>query len=113
MLNKETENPDNNTMDPTNNNDQTQAQNISELGRVNPLPPPPHNPRGNIYYLPVIGCIEGHTVLPQTAKTTKYEHVIPQIVNVAENPGIDGMLVVLNTVGGDVETGIYDDSIIR
>lgn len=61
---------------------------------------------GNIYYLPIIGCIEGHTVLPQTTKTTKYEQVIPQIVNVAEDPDIAGLLVVLNTVGGDVEAGL-------
>ncbi|MCL2702585.1 MAG: ATP-dependent Clp protease proteolytic subunit [Defluviitaleaceae bacterium] len=93
-------------MDQSNNLGQSNS--IKELGQANTFPQAQtaRNPRGNIYYLPIIGCIEGHTVLPQTTKTTKYEHVIPQIVNVAENPEIDGMLVVLNTVGGDVEAGL-------
>ena len=85
---------------------ETNAFNTDKITELTPAPAPRPNPRGNIYYLPIIGCIEGHTVLPQTTKTTKYEHVIPQIINVAENPEIDGMLVVLNTVGGDVEAGL-------
>jgi ATP-dependent protease ClpP protease subunit len=64
------------------------------------------NPRGTIHYLNIIGQIEGHMVMPPNNKTTKYEHVIPQLVAVAENPEIDGLLVILNTVGGDVEAGL-------
>ena len=59
-----------------------------------------------IHCLTVIGQIEGHTEAPQGQKTTKYEHVIPQIVAVEEDPQIDGLLVLLNTVGGDVEAGL-------
>ena len=59
-----------------------------------------------IHCLTVIGPIEGHTEAPQGQKTTKYEHVIPQLVAVQEDPRIEGLLVLLNTVGGDVETGL-------
>lgn len=60
----------------------------------------------NIYTLTIIGQIEGHLTLPPQNKTTKYEHVIPQLVAVEQNPKIEGMLVLLNTVGGDVEAGL-------
>ena len=56
--------------------------------------------------LTVIGTIEGHTLAPDSQKTTKYEHVIPQLVDIEEDPGIEGLLVILNTVGGDVEAGL-------
>ena len=59
-----------------------------------------------IHCLTVIGQIEGHGVLPPDTKTTKYEHVIPQLVAVEQDPKIEGMLIVLNTVGGDVEAGL-------
>ena len=59
-----------------------------------------------IHCLTVIGQIEGHYMLPSQNKTTKYEHVIPQIVAVEEDPEIDGLLMLLNTVGGDVEAGL-------
>ena len=59
-----------------------------------------------IHCLTVIGQIEGHSEAPQGQKTTKYEHVIPQLVAVQEDPGIEGLLVLLNTVGGDVEAGL-------
>ena len=71
-----------------------------------PMPPRPPNPRGNIQFLTIIGHIEGHMVSPPNTKTTKYEHVIPQLVMTAENQEIDGLLVLLNTVGGDVEAGL-------
>lgn len=61
---------------------------------------------GNLYCLSVIGQIEGHNVLPPQTKTTKYEHLIPLIVSVEEDPNIQGMLIILNTVGGDVEAGL-------
>ena len=59
-----------------------------------------------IHCLTVVGQVEGHVEVPQGQKTTKYEHVIPQLVAVQEDPGIEGLLVLLNTVGGDVEAGL-------
>ena len=58
--------------------------------------------RHAIHCLTVIGQIEGHSIAPQTQKTTKYEHVIPQLVSIEEDPEVEGLLVILNTVGGDV-----------
>ncbi|WGD80947.1 translocation-enhancing protein TepA [Bacillus subtilis] len=60
----------------------------------------------NIHCLTIIGQIEGHVQLPPQNKTTKYEHVIPQIVAIEQNPKIEGLLIILNTVGGDVEAGL-------
>ncbi len=62
--------------------------------------------RHGIHCLTVIGQIEGHVTAPQGQKTTKYEHVIPQLVDIEEDPEIEGLLVILNTVGGDVEAGL-------
>ena len=62
--------------------------------------------RSDIHYITIIGSIEGHTVLPADNKTTKYEHLIPQLIAVEEDPDIKGLLVILNTVGGDVEAGL-------
>lgn len=59
-----------------------------------------------IYCLTIIGQIEGHYILSAQNKTTKYEHVIPQLVAIEEEPKIDGLLILLNTVGGDVEAGL-------
>ena len=59
-----------------------------------------------IHCLTVVGQIEGHVEAPQGQKTTKYEHVIPQLVAVQEDPSVEGLLVILNTVGGDVEAGL-------
>lgn len=59
-----------------------------------------------IHCLTVVGQIEGHVEAPQGQKTTKYEHVIPQLVAVQEDPAVEGLLVILNTVGGDVEAGL-------
>ena len=59
-----------------------------------------------IHCLTVVGQVEGHVEAPQGQKTTKYEHVIPQLVAVQEDPGIEGLLVLLNTVGGEVEAGL-------
>jgi ATP-dependent protease ClpP protease subunit len=60
----------------------------------------------NVFCLSIIGQIEGHLVMPPHNKTTRYEHVIPQIIAVEQNPKIEGMVIVLNTVGGDVEAGL-------
>lgn len=62
--------------------------------------------RGNICTLTIIGQIEGHQVLPETAKTTKYEHVMPLLAQIEESEDIDGLLLLLNTVGGDIEAGL-------
>lgn len=64
------------------------------------------NTKSAIHTLVIIGQIEGHMVLPAQNKTTKYEHVIPQLVAIEENRDIKGLLLVLNTVGGDVEAGL-------
>lgn len=62
--------------------------------------------QGNIYTLTIIGQVEGHQVLPETAKTTKYEHVLPLLAGIEESEEIDGLLLLLNTVGGDIEAGL-------
>lgn len=64
------------------------------------------NQNGNIYTLTIIGQVEGHQILPETAKTTKYEHVLPLLAGIEESDDIDGLLLLLNTVGGDVEAGL-------
>lgn len=77
------------------------VQTIQSLGQTN-VP----QMESNIHCLSVIGQVEGHIVMPPQNKTTKYEHVIPQIVAAEQNPKIEGMIIVLNTVGGDVEAGL-------
>lgn len=62
--------------------------------------------RGTVYILTIIGQIEGHQVLPETAKSTKYEHVLPLLASMEESDEIDGVLILLNTVGGDIEAGL-------
>lgn len=61
---------------------------------------------GCIYTLTIIGQIEGHQVLPENVKTTKYEHVLPLLATIEESAEIDGLLLLLNTVGGDIEAGL-------
>lgn len=78
-----------------------ERRNIEDLGSVETK-----SPRGNIHCLSIIGQVEGHMTLPPQNKTTKYEHVLPQLIAVEENPEIDGLMVLLNTVGGDVEAGL-------
>lgn len=75
---------------------------ITKLGQSNV----PTTEQSNIHCLPIIGQIEGHIQLPPKNKTTKYEHLIPQIVAVEQNPKIEGLMIILNTVGGDVEAGL-------
>lgn len=61
---------------------------------------------GNIYTLTIIGQVEGHQILPENCKTTKYEHVLPLLAGIEESDEIDGLLLLLNTVGGDIEAGL-------
>lgn len=74
---------------------------IKEYGQVN-IP----ETKSNIHCLTIVGQIEGHLVLPPQNKTTKYEHIIPQLVAVEQSPEIEGLIIILNTVGGDVEAGL-------
>ena len=62
--------------------------------------------KGSIYTLTIIGQVEGHQVAPETVKTTKYEHVLPLLAGIEESDDIDGLLLLLNTVGGDIEAGL-------
>ena len=64
------------------------------------------NPRGTIQTITIIGQIEGHQVLPPQSKSTKYEHILPMLADVEQNEEIDGVLILLNTVGGDIEAGL-------
>lgn len=78
-------------------------RNIKQLGQTKVVDEPDD---AVIHSITIIGQVEGHMVLPPKNKTTKYEHVIPQLVAVEQNPKIRGLLVILNTVGGDVEAGL-------
>ncbi len=88
--------------------EQERSQNLKELG-VQRIP----EHKSSIHCLPIIGQIEGHIVLPSQNKTTKYEHVIPQLVAIEENPSVTALLILLNTVGGDVEAGLAIAELIK
>ena len=62
--------------------------------------------KGNIYTLTIIGQVEGHMVAPENVKTTKYEHILPLLASIEESDEFDGLLLLLNTVGGDIEAGL-------
>ncbi len=78
-----------------------ELEEIKEIGSVSAF-----EGKHKIYCITIIGEIEGHNVLPEQSKTTKYEHVIPQLVAIEESQEIEGLLIILNTVGGDVEAGL-------
>jgi len=61
---------------------------------------------GNIYTLTIIGQVEGHQIAPENVKTTKYEHILPLLAGIEESDEYDGLLLLLNTVGGDIEAGL-------
>ncbi len=83
------------------NNTNERQEEIKEFGSVTAF-----SGKHKIYCLTIIGEIEGHNVLSEQTKTTKYEHIIPQLVAVEESKEIEGLIVILNTVGGDVEAGL-------
>lgn len=83
------------------NQEQQALQQIIDLGAATTK-----TAEGTIYTLTIIGQIEGHQVLPETVKTTKYEHVLPLLASIEESQDIDGLLLLLNTVGGDIEAGL-------
>ncbi|MDR3149753.1 MAG: ATP-dependent Clp protease proteolytic subunit [Oscillospiraceae bacterium] len=74
---------------------------VNELGSVTA-----HSQYGNVHCLTIVGQIEGHIMLPPDNKTTKYEHVMPMLAGIEESEEIDALLVILNTVGGDIEAGL-------
>lgn len=78
-----------------------EVQSIQELGQIR-VP----TTDSSLHSMTIVGQIEGHMILPPQNKTTKYEHIIPQLVAIEQNPKIEGLLVILNTVGGDVEAGL-------
>jgi ATP-dependent protease ClpP protease subunit len=78
------------------------VQKIQQLGQSNVA----QAPDSNVHVLTIIGQIEGHVQLPPQNKTTKYEHLLPQLIAIEQNPKIEGLVILLNTVGGDVEAGL-------
>ena len=82
-------------------NQSQQLQDIIDLGSA-----PIRTAHGTIHTLTIVGQIEGHQLLPPSAKSTKYEHVLPLLATVEESEDIDGLLILLNTVGGDIEAGL-------
>lgn len=82
-------------------NKTTSQDSITQTGSVTT-----HSNKGSIHCITIVGQIEGHQEAPEQTKTTKYEHIIPQITAIEEAHDIDGLLIILNTVGGDVEAGL-------
>ena len=96
-----TESPEKKTIDNDNPIDEEHTDQIDETGSVLAA-----HKDSIIHCLTIIGQIEGHYILPSQNKTTKYEHVIPLLVSIEEDERIDGLLILINTVGGDVEAGL-------
>ncbi len=92
-----------NKEDQKDNHSSALIEKIQQLGQTNV---PQLAQDSNIHCLTIVGQIEGHLQLPPQNKTTKYEHLIPQLVAIEQNSKIEGLLVILNTVGGDVEAGL-------
>lgn len=101
LTNDEPANEPNKQEDSKSTIDQT-VQTIQQMGVVSV----PSVQESNIHCITIIGQIEGHMILPPQNKTTKYEHIIPQLVAAEQNSKIEGLLIILNTVGGDVEAGL-------
>lgn len=99
-------NDDNNTSD-DNTLSNKQIEKIKDVGSL-----VSSNGKHSVYCLTIVGEVEGHIISPAQNKTTKYEHVIPQLVVIEEDPEIEGLIVVLNTVGGDVEAGLAISELI-
>lgn len=94
---------DSNCKDQKNN-----LENIKEIGVPN-IP----ELKNNIQFISIIGEIEGHTIAPSDRKTTKYEHIIPLLISAQQDPKIQGLFIILNTVGGDVEAGLALSELIN
>ncbi|OWZ84304.1 ClpP family protease [Natranaerobius trueperi] len=101
-MQNQNDNITNNTQSKRNNDSSKQtAENVKQYGQTQ-IP----KPDSDIHSLVIIGQVEGHMALPPQNKTTKYEHVLPQLVAAEQSPNVKGVLVILNTVGGDVEAGL-------
>ena len=98
MQNQNNDNSNNNN----NNSNDDEMEDIKQMG----IPQIPNQPKRDIQCITIIGEIEGHFIGNPQKKATKYEHIIPMLYSVEENPDIKGVLVILNTVGGDVEAGL-------
>ncbi|MGI6576383.1 MAG: ClpP family protease [bacterium] len=83
---------------------QNSGSNLANLQQLGQMEVP--EPKSNIHVMAIVGQIEGHLVLPPQNKTSKYEHLIPQLVAIEQNPNVEGLFIILNTVGGDVEAGL-------
>ncbi|MFC3040351.1 ClpP family protease [Virgibacillus xinjiangensis] len=104
-MNNETDKKENPNQDQNQGDKQNSSalvQKIQQLGSSNVA----QAPDSNIHVLTIIGQVEGHVQLPPQNKTTKYEHLLPQLIAVEQNPKIEGLIILLNTVGGDVEAGL-------
>lgn len=101
MINEEKKDGRENSEQVNVDNINKELSNLKEFGQSK-LP----ESKSSIHCLTIIGQIEGHVMLPPQTKSTKYEHVIPQLVAIEESKEIEGLLVILNTVGGDVEAGL-------
>jgi ATP-dependent protease ClpP protease subunit len=98
-----------NTEDENNKSEaKDKMQNVKEFGNTALT-----DPNKKIQVLSIIGQIEGHSVLPPQTKATKYEHIIPQLIDIEQNDEAKGLIIVLNTVGGDVEAGLAISEMIR
>lgn len=100
-MNQQEEPKKDETQDDQQNNSEL-VEKIQQLGQSNV----PQVPDSNIHVLSIIGQIEGHIQLPPQNKTTKYEHLLPQLIAIEQNPKIEGLVILLNTIGGDVEAGL-------
>ena len=95
------ENEEKKNSETDNDTDDGQMDSIEKMGSVTTT-----SGKHTVHCLTIVGQIEGHFILPSQNKTTKYEHVIPQLVAIEEDKSIEGLIIILNTVGGDVEAGL-------
>src|SRR5690606_22942793 len=102
MTNKDAEKKDGQEEQEEQSGPSSLVQKIQALGQTNV----PQAPDSNVHVLSIIGQVEGHIQLPPQNKTTKYEHLLPQLIAIEQNPKIEGVIILLNTVGGDVEAGL-------
>ncbi|MGB4440139.1 MAG: ATP-dependent Clp protease proteolytic subunit [Sedimentibacter sp.] len=97
----------NDNNDNTDDDSEQQLENVKQVGSVSDI-----NPVKDICFISIIGEIEGHTTLPPQSKTTKYEHIIPMIIGAEMDPQIKGIILLINTIGGDVEAGLAISELI-
>lgn len=108
MINKEKEKEKDKDKDKEQQVESEKLENIKEMGVTN-IP----EIKNNIQFISIIGEIEGHTISPGDKKSTKYEHIIPLLIAAQQDPKIEGLFIILNTVGGDVEAGLALSELIN